>query len=412
MKRQFVVLLGSRGFAAVMQAVLFGLLARSVTASTFGLVTAFTGVVGVLLVLTGAGMAGVISRAHAQADHDAVASAIRLTVWSGFITAFAITLFVVAWSLAVGGVPLAIALIAMALVIERTSDAALNVPIADGQVTLSTWPILLRRVVAVVLLVVGLTAGFDPIWSYAVATFFGAVSAQWLTRRIVRHPERGTVAARALIRDGSPYMWTTLSGQVRMLDTALVAAVVGPAAAGGYAAASKLVQPALLVPQTIASLVLPRSARLDATDSRRLVRPLVLACATSFVVVLPLMIFAGPLLTLVMGQDYASSAPILRWLLVGMPFFALTVPLLALLQGQGRARLGAVSSVVFAVLLLVDIVVGALLGGSVGAAIGLSSTFALQAVVLVVTVRLTLGAEPRATQSASATSAGAVDATG
>lgn len=410
MKRQFVVLLGSRGFAAVLQAFLFGLLARSVSASTFGLVTAFTGVVGVVLVLTGAGMAGVISRSHAQADHDAVASAIRLTVRSGFVTGTAITVFVVAWAVIAGhGVPLAIALVAVALVIERTSDAALNVPIADGQVTLSTWPILLRRVVAAVLFVVALVAGLDAIWAYALATFFGAVCGQWLTRRIVRQPGKGTVAARALIRDGSPYMWTTLSGQVRMLDTALVAAVVGPAGAGAYAAASKLVQPALLVPQTIASLVLPRSARLDATDSRRLVRPLLLACASSFVVVVPLMVFAGPLLTLVMGASYASSAPILRWLLVGMPFAALTVPLLALLQGQGRARLGAVSSVVFAVLLLVDIVGGAVLGGAVGAAIGLSSTFALQSVVLLVTVRMTLGP---ALRSDDRSTPDAVDAAG
>lgn len=383
MKRQFVLLLGSRVTASLLQAVLFAVLARSVTPAVFGLVAAVTGVVGVLLVGTGAGMATLVSRAHARGHDDEVASAVRLTWVTGVLTAGACALALGGWSV-LGTAPAALVLVAAALTVERTTDAALNVPIADGRVLVSGWPVLTRRVVAVALLLAGLAAGLDALWTYAVALLVGALVAQLMTRRVVPLPGAATVPWRELVRSGAPYMWNTLAAQSRTLDAAVVAAVLTPAAAGAYAAASKLVQPVLLVPQTIASLVLPRAARVDAAASRRMVRPLLLAGVASLVVVVPLALVAPWLLGLVMGEQYVGSADTFRALLVGMPFVALSAPLAAILQGQDRARLAATIGLVFAVVLLAGVAVGAVLAGPVGAAAGLSASFVARSVVLVV----------------------------
>jgi O-antigen/teichoic acid export membrane protein len=180
-------------------------------------------------------------------------------------------------------------------------------------------------------------------------------------------------------------MVTTLASQSRNLDTAIVAVVLAPAAAGLYAAASKLVQPTLLIPQTIASLVLPRATRLGAA-STSLLRPMVLAAAASLVVVAPLLLVAEPLVVLVMGPQYAGAGDTLRWLLLGMPFASLYSALTAILQGTGRERYAAVNGVVFAVLLLVAVAVGALVGGTQGAAAGLSATFVVRTAVVAAVV--------------------------
>ncbi len=385
MRRQFVLLLGSRVTASLLQAVLFALLARTVAPAVFGLVAAVTGVVGVVLVVTGAGLGTLVSRAHAQGRADEVASAVRLTWVSGVLTATGCVLALGTWS-ALADAPAALLLVAVALTVERTTDAALNVPIADGRVLASGWPVLLRRALAVALLVAGLSAGLDPLWTYAGSMLVGALAAQVMARLLVPLDGRPTVPWRELVRSGSPYMWNTLAAQSRMLDTAVVASVLTPSAAGAYAAASKLVQPVLLVPQTIASLVLPRAARVDAAASRRMVRPLLLAGAASVGVVVPLAFLAPWLITLVMGEQYASSAGTFRVLLVGMPFVALSAPLAAILQGQGRPHVAAVIGVVFAVVLLVAVAAGAALAGPVGAAAGLSVSFVARSVVLVVAV--------------------------
>ncbi|GIG28937.1 lipopolysaccharide biosynthesis protein [Cellulomonas marina] len=386
MKRQFLVLLVSRGLASVLQAVLFAVLARSVSAHDFGLVTALQGILAVVLVLTGLGMPGLVSRARARGEDATVAGALRLTWTTGLVTVV-LTAGVLAVAAALGALPLALVLVAATLTVERTTDAALNVPVADGEVTSSGLPVVLRRALAIALLLPATAWGADPLWAYGAAGLVGALAAQLWTQRLVRVEAPGRTPVRALVAEGAPYMWNTAAAQTRQLDVTVVAAVLSPGAAGAYAAASKLVAPALLVPQTIASLVLPRASRGTAHQARRLVRPLLLAGAASLVVVVPLALLAEPVVTLVMGERYAGSAGTFRWLLVGMPFAALSAPLAAVLQGQGRAREAATNGLLFAVVLLGGVAAGAVLAGGEGAAIGLSLSFVVRTVALLAQIR-------------------------
>lgn len=389
MRRQFVVLLISRVASAGLQAVLFALLARAVTPATFGVVMAVIGIVGLVLIVTGGGMAGLLSRARARADDDVVRGALRLTSRSALLSGvmLAILLGIAA---ATGALPGALVVIALALTVERSTDAVLSVHIADGDMTGATWPLLLRRVVAVAILGGGLAAGADALWAYGAGAVVGAVVADVGARRTIRLAGPSTATGvRELLRQGSPYMVNTLAAQSRMLDTAIVAVLLAPAAAGLYAAASKLVQPTMLIPQTIASLVLPKATRLGKDRAASLVRPMVLAAGASLVLVVPLLFVAEPLVVLVMGDQYTGAGATLRWLLLGMPFVALSAPLAAILQGSGRERVAALNGVAFAVVLLLGLVAGALLGGTEGAAAGLSASFVVRVVALTVSVRRT-----------------------
>ena len=388
MKQQFVVLLVSRAAGAALQAVLFALLARSVTPGTFGVTMATTGVVGLVLIVTGGGMAGLLSPARAREDHAVVRGALRLTFRSALLSAVLVAA-VLGVAAAVGPLPAALVPIALALTVERSTDAILGVHIADGNMRAATWPLLLRRAVAVALLGGALVAGLDALWSYAGAALLGAVVAEVGARRTIRVDPATPAGTRDLLRRGAPYLVNTLAAQSRMLDTAIVAVLLAPAAAGLYAAASKLVQPTMLIPQTIASLVLPKATRLGAGRAGSLVRPMVLASAASFAVVAPLVLVAEPLVVLVMGEQYTGAGPTLRWLLVGMPFVALSAPLAAILQGTGHERLAALNGVAFGVVLLALLVVGALVGGTEGAAAGLSASFVVRVAALAVSVRRT-----------------------
>lgn len=391
MRRQFVVLLTSRVAGAGLQAVLFALLARSVTPATFGVVMATTGVVGLVLIVTGGGMAGLLSPARARGEDDVVRGALRLTWRSAALTgaAMAVVLGVAA---ALGALPAALVVVAVALTVERSTDAVLNVHIADGDMRGATWPLLLRRTLAVAVLGGGLAAGADALWAYAVGALVGALAADLGARRSVRVAgDTAPPPTRELLRRGSPYLVNTLAAQSRMLDTAIVAVLLAPAAAGLYAAASKLVQPTMLIPQTIASLVLPKATRLGRERAAGLLRPMVLAAGASLVLVLPLLVVAEPLVVLVMGEQYAGAGGTLRWLLLGMPFVALSAPLAAILQGSGREGVAALNGVAFAVVLLALLVVGAVLGGTEGAAVGLSASFVVRVVALTVSVRRTAG---------------------
>lgn len=386
MRRQFVVLLGSRTASVALQAALFAILARSLDPAAFGVVMAAIGIAGLVLVVSGGGMPGVLSRARASDDHDVVRGALRLTTRAGVLAAVVLAAAVAALA-AVDVLPAALVLVVVALAVERTTDTALSVPIADGDVSSSVWPLLARRAVALVVFAGALTAGLDPLWAYGGGAVLGAAVGQALVGRAVRLPPSGTTGTTELLGKGSPFLITTLAAQSRMLDTFLVAVLLAPAAAGLYAAAAKLVQPTLLIPQTIASLVLPRATRLGADASRRLLRPMLLASLASFVAIVPVLVVAEPLVVLIMGNQYAGAGATLQWLLVGMPFVALAAPLGAVLQGSGRERFTAVNSVVFGVVLLAGVAVGAGAAGTEGAAAALSASYVLRVAILTIAVR-------------------------
>ena len=394
MRTQFLVILVSRGLGSLLQAAVLVLLARAVPASTFGLVNAVIGVVGILLVVTGWGLSIYVPRARARGDAADVVAALRVNTLSNVVTGVILAGAIAVWTTR-GGLPVALAVIGVSLALERNIDTVLGVPIADGDSRTPAVSMLLRRVVSLGVLVACLRAGLDPLWSYGGGLLAGALAGQLHVRRVVRvDASAGRTPARDVLRQAWPFLVSNLTAQARTLDTAIVATVLSPASAGLYAAASKLVQPLLLIPQTVGAVVTPHAARLGPRDARRLGLKLVAVFLAALVPIVAVLPFAEPLITLVMGSSYAGAGPALGWSLVGLPFMALATSLGALLQGQGKEHLVALNGTIFTLVMIPALVVGAITFGIAGAAAGLATSYVLRSVPLVRAV-LRLGSATR-----------------
>ena len=258
-RAQFLGILVSRGLGSGLQALALIVLARSVPAASFGAVTAVIALVGFLLVVTGFGMAAFVPRARALGADDDVRAGLRLN-WLSTAVTTPVLLAVTGWWAVEHHAPLAVALICLSLGLERNVDTVLGVPIADGDARTAATSMVLRRTVSLVVLVLGIVAGVDPVVAYTLGLLAGAVAAQVHVRLRVRDlpGNASAVPTRELARRGWPFLVANVAGQARTLDVPLVAAVLSPAAAGLYAAAVKLVQPVLLIPQSLAAVVAPR----------------------------------------------------------------------------------------------------------------------------------------------------------
>ena len=380
---QFLGILVSRGLGSVLQAVALVVLARSVEAAEFGFVNVVIASVGIVLVATGLGLSVFVPFVRARGEADAVLAALRLNTVTNLVSALVLVPAIAVWA-GVWGAPWGAVLIGASLALERNVDTVLGVPIADGDARVAAASMLLRRTVALTVFLPALGAGADPVWAFSAGLLTGALAAQVHVRRAVRDlpGDPKTVAARVVVGRSWPFLASNLTGQARSLDVTVVAAVLGAGAAGLYAAAVKLVQPLLLVPQSLAAVLVPHSTRLDPSAARRIALRLVAAFLACLLPAVPLVVWAEQIVTTVMGPSYAGAGPALGWALAGLPFVALSSSLGALLQGQGRARFVAVNGAVFAVAMFPAIAVGALVAGIGGAAAGLGASFAARSAAL------------------------------
>ncbi len=114
---------------------------------------------------------------------------------------------------------------------------------------------------------------------------------------------------------------STFLGVISMRLNIIVFSKLGTIyAVGLYAVANKVMEVALMVPNTYAQLMLPRLARRYATDGRldprRLQKDLTFLVALVIPIGFGVMLFAEPLLAVVFGEGYAESVLVLRILMI------------------------------------------------------------------------------------------------
>ncbi|SRR5690606_26734003 len=380
-RRQFWGILVSRALGSAFQALALVLLARTVTPSVFGMVNVVIAVVGFVLVVTGLGMSIFVPWARARQAHGDVAAALRLNTLSNLASAVMLVPAIVVWA-HVSGAPLAVALIGVSLALERNVDTWLGVPVADGESRVAVLSALARRTVCLVVLGLVLLAGADPVLGFTGGLVLGALVGQLHVRRAVRLAPAEPTPVREVLGRAAPFLVSNVTGQARTLDVPIVAFVGGPIAAGVYAAATKLVQPVLLVPQALSTVLVPHATRLDVDQARRLGARTLLALLGAAVLGTPLVLLRDEVVVLVLGEQYRDAGATFAVALVAVGCVAWAVSVGAILQGQGRQRVVAWLGAGFAVLLLAGVAIGTYLGGPVGAAAGLALAWFVYAVTL------------------------------
>lgn len=379
LRTQFSWLFVSRLAGSGLQAITIIVLARVTGPASFGVVGALMSVALVALTVADLGVGSYVAKVRVSGETPEVRACLRANAIS---TAVAIVLGLLATAAAAPMV-VAVALtpLVVALALEKNIDTVMSIPIADGDSVRPAVSIVLRRTAAAALFVpVVLTTDVDPVLWFGLSLLIGMVLAQWYTGRTVRRTLRAVESAAMwpAVRSSSPYLLNNLVIQARLLDTFIVAQLLGGLSAGLYAIGQRITNPILIAPSTIAALLLPHSARAQRGQALRLVRMMmVLAVAGTTLAAIPASLSSG-ILGVLVGPQYQAGAWCLTWMLLGLPALAFSGPLGAILQGQGEAVLVAKNGMLFGVLTLSAVTVGALIDGINGAAAAAAASFVLK----------------------------------
>lgn len=202
---------------------------------------------------------------------------------------------------------------------------------------------------------------------------------------------------------------SSLAIGVQSLDSAAVAIIAGPFAAGVYAAVGRWTQPLGLVTQAVTQSAYAEMAGMrrhkDALNSLRVNLWLLSVTSIPLVVVF---ILADSLTLLLLGPEYADSSAVLRVLIGAVLFGVINSPLAALLQARGDE---AFASKLFLVAMPVQLCLMCFLASLGGAFLGSLAVLFLQALLalmLMLRVRWLLRTESLGEESTATLSAIAV----
>lgn len=186
--------------------------------------------------------------------------------------------------------------------------------------------------------------------------------------------ERGRVrwtfrwgAARTMMQDAWPLILAGLSVSIYLkIDQVMLGEMVGESAVGVYATAVKISELWYFIPTAIAGSVFPKvvSSKENASAEgyrERMQAFYDAAALLSYLVILPVMLSAGPLITLLFGPEYAEAASILQIHIWAFLFVSLGVARGKWLIAENYTRfamiaaiLGAASNVGLNVILIDD----------------------------------------------------------
>jgi O-antigen/teichoic acid export membrane protein len=217
-----------------------------------------------------------------------------------------------------------------------------------------------------------------PISSYCFSYLVGSLVGQLHMfillkgRDLARGPGLGL---RQVTQRSFPYLVSNLSAQSRMLDVAVVNAASSALTAGLYSAASKILNPFLLLPGVLTTVIMPHVSRLTPREARTVAMRLQLLAVAMVLILIPVALYSAELTDLVLGGSFSGAHQALAWGLLGLPFISLASPLGSVLQSQGHKGFVARNGVIFAVLTLSAAATGAWSNGSGGAAMAVTLTY-------------------------------------
>ena len=362
--RAVVLLTSARLFSALAQAVVLAIAARAMTTAQFGLLVSVLSVASVAAVVADAGTTPVITRAAARNEQDQVQHA-------QCISRRAAGLVVMAWSALVWLTPLAsveqFAVCGMAayLLAERSQERTSALLIGLGNTGRSARNLIVRRIVLVVAVSVAVVAGANSLAQFCSAFIAASViviagdlfASRKLTPRSA-DSRAGEVGGGSTTSCRNAYL-NSLGVHARQLDGPIVASVLTAAVAAPYAAVSRLTNPLRLLAASLASALLASASRTPHRDFSRLLQILTVGCVVGGAAVV---LLAGSLVDIALGEQYSSATRLLQLAAPGFAASGLCSAYTSLLQALDKERVVAATSTIFCT--------GTLVGCGVAAAVG------------------------------------------
>ncbi|MGY1711349.1 lipopolysaccharide biosynthesis protein [Geodermatophilus sp. SYSU D00758] len=338
LRRALTTLLSGRVVAGLLQVAFIALLARSFGVETYGWYVAF--LAGVYLAMNAFDFGFGTRLLRIAAEEDASSTATWMFLIRSTTNLVIIVLGVLVW----GWTAQEPLVLGWAVVVYATGetfgDVGLGYLLGRGQVRTSAALLMARRIAAVTPFVTG--TGL----AQGAAALFAAGAAGWIAaylamRSSFTRPRR----FRAFVRNGVAYWGLSGVANLKQTDTILVAAVAGPAVAGLYGAATRLLGPLNLVTSVLQQVFVPRLSALRSLPERR-AQWQILFRATSVVCgLLVLGSFASPVaVDLLFGDEFRNGWPVLAAVCIAAALNGLSEAYLSWIYAEGaRVRLSLLS---------------------------------------------------------------------
>lgn len=385
--RQFVWVSGGRIVAALLQAASLILVSRLLPVSDFGHLAAFLGVTTLVQVIIDFGVGTLVTRERAaKPDNPVVAAALRFTNVSSMALTAILLLGLSGAALVFSDAYWQMLPLAVWAAAERNADTRLSVAFADGDVQINVINLLSRRTLALIMFVVATAFDVPPILAFSLSAALAAMGSatfaqRWVRRRVANSRE---VGFSEVLRMARPYWVTGIATQARNLDVVVVGALAGATQVGLYSSGSRLVSPLRILPQSLATILLPASARTQQSARAlwSLLRLTVVVVAGMSLVYAAIWFAVPFFVDDVLGSAYSEATPVIRIIVAGLPLAATVSMLNSILQGRARSKDVAMASSSTTVACLIGIAVVAPFYGAVGAATVLTLSFAIQVAIL------------------------------
>jgi O-antigen/teichoic acid export membrane protein len=383
---QFLWVSSGKIIAALLQAVIILLLVRQVSPAQFGFFSAAYGVITIPQTLLDAGLPTLIVRERARDARDGiVTAALKLNNRLSGVLSLLLLVAGVMLALTVDAQYWLLLPFALWAAAERNADTWLGVVLADGDSWINVTNLVIRRAASLALFL-GLTAWTEMPPILAISFSFAvSATASWFFAHLYvakRLVPASSHSMTELVGRSYPYWINSVSSQIQNLDVALTSVFAGPAQAGLYGAAARLTNPLRILPNSLATILLPVAARRTSSTLGPLCK-LVGGALVAFALLYGGMAAAMPwAVPVFLGVDYVGATVALQITCGGLIFASASSLVSTLLIGLGLKHFVAASAVVVTVTCLAGVVLGSLLAGAQGAALGLATAFLVQGLLL------------------------------
>ena len=386
--RQFAWVSSGRIIGALLQSVSLVLVSRLLPVSDFGHLATFLGVTTLAQVVLDFGVGSLVTRERAaKPDNPVVAAALRFTNVSSMALTVTLLLGLSGAALLFSDAYWQMLPLAVWAAAERNADTRLSVAFADGDVQINVINLLSRRTAALGMFVAATALDVPPILAFSLSAALAAMGSatfaqRWVRRRVVNSRE---VGFSEVLRQSRPYWVNSMAAQARNLDVVVVGALAGATQAGLYSSGSRLMNPLRILPQSLAGILLPASARSQesARALQSLLRLTVVVVAGMSLLYAAIWFAVPTFVDGALGPAYVDATPVIRIIVAGLPIAAMCSMLNSILQGRGRSKDVALASSSTTVACLLGVALVSPFYGAVGAATALSLSFVVQLGMLV-----------------------------
>ena len=314
--RRYVISIGGRVIAAVLQAAMVALLARSLGVENYGLYAIVSSIVLFALSIADLGMATAVLRLAADEYRQRAIGTIVL--WRAFVTSLCLAASAAAGFLTDQNFALLYVATAVYMSGEMAGDTAVGVLQGERRAAAAMTLLIVRRLTAVV-----------PFWfgvglpqAYAALIVAGGVGFTLFIAIAATRSAR-PLPIREFLRTRGGIAVTSFGRNLANLDSFIVGATSGAQLAGLYGAAARLGNPINIAISTLVQVAIPELSVRQSPQQRyqdfRRMRPLVLL----FGGLVALASLTAPwLVQILFGPDFAGAAPILAAVFVGAGFSA------------------------------------------------------------------------------------------